>query len=222
MNAQFFQQIEPILAAERLSSYRHDGATPAMALARYLLNTALSEALYPVLQFAEIALRNAIHAELSARAGTADWFDSITLTPWQMQKVHEAKDSLYRAGKPATAGAMVAELVFGFWTGFFNNAHSRTGLGHLLARRCFAHAPRSARNLRDLDASWKQIRDLRNRIFHHERILHWRDLDAQHAAILEMIRWISPELLELTRVVDRFPQVRIAGLLPWQERIKHQ
>lgn len=45
--------------------------------------------------------------------------------------------------------------------------------------------------MKTLDQRWKRIRDLRNRVFHHERILHWNDLDQQHAEILEAIYWIS-------------------------------
>jgi hypothetical protein len=67
MNSAFFQQIEGILHTERIDAYRQDGAGHAVTLSRYLLNIALSESLYPALQFAEIALRNAVHRELSGR-----------------------------------------------------------------------------------------------------------------------------------------------------------
>lgn len=70
MNPAFFQQIEGILHTERIDAYRQDGANHNAALARYLLNMTLSESLYPALQFAEIALRNAVHRELSARCCT--------------------------------------------------------------------------------------------------------------------------------------------------------
>ena len=46
------------------------------------------------------------------------------------------------AFKSVTPGRMVAGLQFGFWTGFFNKSHGRTGLGHALASRAFPHAPR--------------------------------------------------------------------------------
>jgi hypothetical protein len=38
MNHSFFQQIETILAPERLDAYRRDGVSPATTLARYLWN----------------------------------------------------------------------------------------------------------------------------------------------------------------------------------------
>src|ERR1043166_4061074 len=200
MNLAFFQQVESILATERLDAYRQDGAVPAIALSRYLWNMALCEALYSPLQMAEVALRNSLHRCLSARFGADNWYDIIPpFPPWQQRQLVEARKKLLAEEKPVSPGRMVAELHFGFWTGFFNKLHARTGLGHALAGSAFAHAPRSERDLKKLDARWKRIRDLRNRIFHHERIIHWRDLSAQHSSILQSIAWISPELHEIAR-----------------------
>ena len=222
MNPAFFQQVETAFAPERLDAYRQDGATPVVALARYLLNIALCETLYSPLQFAEIALRNALHACLTSKFGTPHWHDVIPALPaWQQKQLGEARQKLQDNGKTVTPGRMVAGLQFGFWTGFFNKSHGRTGLGHALASRAFPHAPRSERDLKKLDARWKQIRDLRNRVFHHERIIHWTNLDAQHAAILEVIGWMNPELRQMALALDRFSAIRQQGLIPWVEKIQH-
>lgn len=222
MNPAFSQQVESILHTERLDAYRQDGADHTLTLARYMLNMALSESLYPTLQFSEIALRNAVHRELSARCGTDGWFDSPSarLTPWQQDKVAEAKATLRRSQKPLTPGRIVAELTFGFWTGFFNNAHARTGIGAFLSRSAFPHAPVVEQYRARLDRRWQDIRDLRNRVFHHERILHWRDLDARHQAILEIIAWMSPPLHELASSLDRFVTIREDGLTPWIAKLQ--
>ncbi len=121
MNSEYFTQIESVLAVERLDAYRQDGANEITTLSRYLLNLALCEALYSPLQFAEIALRNAIHTQLSQRYQADDWYDVIpgrALPPWQAQQILKAKDALTDHGKPITPGGMVAELTFGFWSGF--------------------------------------------------------------------------------------------------------
>lgn len=222
MNPAFFQKVESILAPERLAAYRQDGAAPAVTFARYLWNMALCEALYSPLQIAEIALRNALHGCLSARFGGDGWYDVIPSLPvWQQRQLNDARQKLLDAGKPVTPGRMVAELHFGFWTGFFNKSHAGTGLGHFLARQALTHAPRTERDLKKLDARWKRIRDLRNRIFHHERIIHWKDLAAQHASILKTIAWISPELYEMSRALDRFTAIHQAGLTPWLDQLQH-
>ena len=221
MNAAFFNEIEAILHTERIDAYRQDGADSQLTLARYMLNMALSESLYPMLQFAEIALRNAVHRELTARCGSDAWYDSprARLTPWQQDKVAEAKTTLHRNRKPLTPGRIIAELTFGFWTGFFNNAHARTGIGSFLSKNAFPYAPATEQYQTKLDKRWLEIRDLRNRVFHHERILHWRDLDARHQAILEIISWISPELHDLAKALDRFASLRKAGLKPWLAKL---
>ena len=52
-----------------------------------------------------------------------------------------------------------------------------------------------------------------------EGILHWKDLDARHQAILEIIAWMSPELRHLADALDRFPSIRRAGLKPWIDKL---
>ncbi len=222
MNHNFFQQIQAILAPERLDAYRQDGVPPATTLARYLWNMALCESLYSPLQMAEIALRNSLHHFLSTRFNTPAWYDVIpNLPPWQGDQLADARQKLLAAGKSVTPGRMVAELHFGFWTGFFNKIQAQTGLGHAIAGNAFPHAPRPERNLRKLDARWKRIRDLRNRVVHHELIIHWTDLDAQHTGLLEVIQWTSPELQQLAVALDRYTGIRRQGLDPWLEQLHH-
>ncbi len=222
MNPVFFQQIERILHTERIDAYRQDGAGPVLTLGRYTLNMAFSESLYPVLQFSEIALRNAIHQAMMTRCQSDAWYNTqaARLTPWQVDQIASAKLSLSKHRKPITPGRMVAELNFGFWTGFFNKAHGQTGIGHYLARIIYPHAPLTEQNLNKLGVRWQNIRDLRNRVFHHERILHWKDLDARHQAILEIIAWMSPELQNLAKNLDRFASLRKAGLKPWLGKLQ--
>lgn len=221
MNPSFFQQIEGILHAERIDAYRQDGAAPALTMGRYTLNMALSEALYPSLQFAEVALRNAIHAAMTVRCNTDAWYDTkaARLTIWQQDRVTEAKANLAKHKKTLTPGRMVAELNFGFWTGFFNKSHGQTGIGHFLTSSIYPHAPLAEQDLNKLGAHWGRIRDLRNRVFHHERILHWKDLDTRHQTILKIIGWISPDLQDLANALDRFASLRKAGLKPWLAKL---
>ena len=66
-----------------------------------------------------------------------------------------------------------------------------------------------------------ELRDLRNRVFHHERILHWGDLDQRHQAISEIIKWMSPELPKLNNPLDRFASIRKSGLGPWADNLQN-
>ncbi len=223
MNSIFFKDLEKALASERLDAYRHDGVDELTTLARYLLNMSLCEALYSPLQMAEVTLRNAVHNHLSDRFKSEAWYDVIPsgkLLPWQSKQLIDAKDSLTKENKDHSPGRIVAELHFGFWTGFFNRQHARTGIGFSIADAVFCHAPKSERNLNILDGYWTRIRQLRNRVFHHERILHWSNLDAQHNDLLKIIGWISPEMRELAEALDHYTPTRQSGLTPWIEKIR--
>jgi hypothetical protein len=78
---------------------------------------------------------------------------------------------------------------------------------------------RVCRRLGKARSSLEKIRDLRNRIFHHESIIHWKDLDDQHDLILEIIGWVSPNMREMALMLDRYRRIRSEGLRPWIERI---
>ena len=224
MNVTFFEQLTTALATERLDAYRQDGADEITTLSRYLLNMALCESLYSPLQFSEIAMRNAMHAHLSSLFATDEWYNAIPtgkLLPWQSKQIIKARDELQKSGKPETPGGVIAELHFGFWTGFFNRRHARTGLGFSLASNVFSSAPPNERAFAKLDKRWNRIRTLRNRVFHHERILHWNNLDEQHRELLEVTGWISPELRELAEALDRYTAIRTDGLTPWVARIRN-
>ena len=217
MNSTILLAIETRLAVERLDAYRQDGATPEVALGRYLWNVAVSESLYPVLQFAEVALRNRLHECLSLRYNCPDWFDDLScpLQLWQTAKVADVKKKLREYKKPVSPGRVVAALEFGFWTDFFSNKHSATGLAPYLAKHAFGSAPPAEQSIKRLGARWNKIRELRNRVFHHERIIHWHDLGVQHSGVWEVVQWLSPELHQLGLLTDRFPSVWQQGEAPW-------
>lgn len=206
------------LSVERLEVYGSNIDDDRLRLARYLLNLALCESLYSPLQFCEIALRNAVHQDLTRRLGTEAWFQDprFVLTDWARGEVTKAQDKITLARKPVTPGRVVAELQLGFWTSLFE-AHYEQNTSFLPKgiKGVFPHLPKSQHNRKDLKAKLEEIRTLRNRVFHHERIVHWTDLDAKHALILETIGWINPDLVDLARDLDRFAAVRSEGLGPW-------
>ena len=224
MQEEFFKSIKIALSTERLDAYGADQPEPSVVLARYLWNMALCESLYSPLQLCEIALRNSIHRQLSGLFGREDWFDDarFTLTPFAANAVQKAKDKIMTARKPLTSGRVISELQFGFWTSLFEYHYERdTSFLPGAIKGVFPRLPKSLHHRRDRKSDLEQIRALRNRVFHHERIIHWKDLDEQHAAILRVIGWISPELHEMAGVMDRFTAIRQQGLEPWIEKIRH-
>jgi hypothetical protein len=115
-------QIQQALSVERLAGYAlHGRAEPEEQLIRrYLWNVQLGEALYPVLHFTEIALRNRLHEALSRRAGREAWYEHFPLESREASAISDAKNLLQRRARPVTPGRLVAELHFGFWCSLFD------------------------------------------------------------------------------------------------------
>ena len=84
----------------------------------------------------------------------------------------------------------------------------------------FPNAPAYLRKRDEIHARLDRIRRLRNRVFHHEPIWHLRDLPEQHRLILETIGWISPAMLAMTGLLDRFDNVYTGGTQPYVEGLK--
>lgn len=220
MQIEFFRKIRSGLSASRLDRYGQDGVEEIIVLSRYLLNAALSEALYPLLQSLEICLRNEIDSAVSVKYGR-DWIirPEYILDRREIRQINRAKISLRNAKSPITRDNLIAELNFGFWTSLLDVRYERSFWQSLLGKT-FCHMPKSERTRKKLSARFNQIRKLRNRIFHHGRIIHWKNLPVQHRNIIESIGWISPELQELAQALDTFETVYNAGLDPWIDKIR--
>lgn len=207
--------IEGVLSEERLRAYRrYPGDTDVDAVLRYLWNTELSASFYAPLQHLEVALRNTMHEALAAKYDSEFWFDRPgLLDAYQVAQVGKARDKI---GLPAGygAGKIVAELEFGFWTALLHRRY-RPSLVPVLMKDAFRGVERGSRTREFLSEAFNRIRMLRNRIFHHEPIWHFRDLQDQYALVLQLILWISPALFRVAMLTDRFPSVYGAGSRPF-------
>lgn len=161
----------------------------------------------PLLNVLEIALRNAIHKALQSQYGRPDWWGAWVNDPvfsYQSRQVAEANSKLARRHEPQHPDKIVAELTFGFWSSLFNSQFQPVLWKNL--RLVFAHCPKSQRQRHTISAALNQIRDLRNRVFHHEPLI-WLtpDLVAQHAVGLEVVHWLDPNLETWLATFDRLP-----------------
>jgi len=224
MQANFAQQLTQVLSTERLDAYRGRLPQPASDLqlfGRYAWNMALSESLYPSLQVLEIALRNTLHHAASQHFGRDDWFDA----PGVLQHNHErdaiqkAKTTLNQQRKPHDASRIVAEVNFGFWTSLLDTRYEQT-LWPKLLKPAFPYMPRALRTRKELSKRFHTVRQLRNRVFHHEPIWHWRDLTQQHQQILEALAWIEPAARDLVTTLDRFPSIHGQGPAPMEQALR--
>ncbi|MBA1444187.1 MAG: hypothetical protein M3H12_16910 [Chromatiales bacterium] len=113
---------------------------------------------------------------------------------------------LTRQHKELNPERIFAELNFGFWTSMLDKRYKQV-LWPQLIKTAFPYMPRKIRTHKVLSQQFHKIRQLRNRIFHHEPIWYWQDLPQQHEQILEAISWIEPAVKDLVMTVDRFPPV---------------
>jgi len=195
-----------------LSSCGNDETRAAQA---YIGNMLLSEATMPMLSTLEIALKNSIDRRLTTLYNRSDWWEAWRGNEdfnWQLQQVASAKEKLRRHREPATPGKIIAELAFGFWSSLFNASFQMELWGTL--RLVFPHCPRVQRQRGTISSALSQVREFRNRVFHHEQIV-WLTppvLDV-HAKCNEVLQWIDPQLPPWLAQYDRFPAVW-AGMQP--------
>ena len=117
---------------------------------------------------------------------------------------------------------MIAELSFGFWTSLFNLEYERSLVHKLLKdrKRFFPALSRSKRKRKTLSSRMNGIRNLRNRVFHHEPVWHWSDLVNHHDKILEGIHWINPPLKEYVEHLDRFRDIYRKGPVSYHDSLQ--
>jgi hypothetical protein len=195
-------------SSERLAPYQAD-RSDIDALTLYAWNIALSEALYPCLQNLEIGLRNRMNSAIQASFGDLWWFQdpAIMVGKAERDSAEEAEKRIRKRGETLTASAIVSEVNFGFWSGLLTTLYDP-----IIWTRpnvivdSFPYASGHNRTRRNLFRRFDEIRQLRNRVFHHEAIWHL-DLNAQYENIIDALGWLDPSLQTVTKALDRFPEI---------------
>lgn len=191
-----------IISQERLTKYLiAAGHDHRRALALYGWNIQLSESFFPVLSAAEVCLRNTVVARLRGLYGPIWWENPAFLLQIKTggkRIVKTAADNLARKGA-VTSGRMTAELNFGFWVKMLLPRHEAEIWQNLHGD--FSELPPDV-SYAQLYQRCDQVRDFRNRIFHHEPILH-RDITREYSQILELIRWLAREKADWIKTYSR-------------------
>jgi hypothetical protein len=190
-----------VLSAPRAATYiTAAGGDVAKAMALYGWNARVSAALMLPSHFAEIAVRNAVAEAIEITHGP-NW-------PWEAgfvrklpnpsdRRVFNPRHELEKTRKrQPTTGKVIAELKFAFWQSMFTARHN-VHLWDLHILGLFPNASgMTAQDLRkriydDLEV----IRQLRNRIAHHEPIFT-RNLQDDLMRILELIELRSTATID--------------------------
>lgn len=182
------------LSDDRLVPYlaaTHGDMAAALALHQY--NARLSAAFKTDLDHVEVAVRNGYHRAMSAHS--PDWmFDGGALFPSIVGgSDRAAREQLEKAirdagGDNATPGKVVAELSMGFWKRFSEQGRETT-LWAAHANMAFVRGtPR-----RVVHEHMTALVQLRNRIAHAERIVHW-PLNNYRARIDDLAKRVDPRI----------------------------
>ena len=202
--------LERSITRERLSYYLGKcGDDFERALRMYELNTRISAAFYGPLQGLEILVRNDMNLQLQAAFGE-NWHDLsiIRLQQTQIASLRKTIDELDLVDP--SNGAIVAELPFAFWVGLLGPKNENE-IWRKALYKAFRNRPRGTERT-IVHNALDSIRRLRNRIAHHEKILH-RDLATNHATIMEIAGWCCIETRDWIASLSNFD----AAMLPAKE-----
>lgn len=224
--------LERSISPTRLGTYIAE-ASGDQSLARdlYLWDRELSVAFLADLAVIEVALRNTMNAQLSARWGT-EWYRDADV-PLDERSSRQLSEAWGRIAGEKTPGRVVAQCMFGFWRGLLDKGD---------------HIGRPPRRVRcDYEVLWRgvldkafpggraqalsdgerwqrdyaravvsRVNDLRNRVAHHEPLISGFPLTGQqtrqtpdraHQDCLRLASMIDRDLGSLVSATSRVPSV---------------
>ena len=182
----------------------------------YHANLIVAQSFYPVLNLFEVFFRNVCNYQISAQFANPNWIitekngfmssQSLSRSKFYLKNsVSNAERNIIRKGGTVTAGKVLAEQSFGFWTSFFEPHHYRLVGGIVI--HCFPNKPTNV-NRSILSQKLDRIRDFRNRIYHNEPIcFNGNNIDFAYATqikneLYELLNWIDIDLPAYVRTFD--------------------
>jgi hypothetical protein len=132
----------------------------------------------------------------------ADWLDTFALLQSEKEVIIEAKCTINNKPQPVTHDRVVAELSFGFWVRLFSAEYAESLWGPSLSKIV------QIKDRRNLYDRLIEVKTLRNRIAHHNRIVgRAHTIEETYSRLLEVLDWISPLVcswvMKTNSVMDR-------------------
>ncbi len=214
------------LAAERLAAYASEQDSDELdAVARYIWNIALGSAIQPSLHAVEITLRNNMYngsrkvideSRLSFKSVPC-WLDADPSLLYEREAsvVEEAKELLARGKRELTPGRLISKLGFGFWVSLCRSPYTQgtpggPGLWPAIITYSFPHVPQDHKTRSAIFRRLDEIRELRNRVSHHEPI--WdQNLVRAERRVLNVLAWMNQGMAKALEQISNVKRVHDAG-----------
>lgn len=238
VNSSTYDSLCLVFSEARLATYLiATNQDKVEALKLYTLNMRLSESLYSFLCIFEITLRNRISTVLVKEFGEnwfeekeGMWLNGKAPTTWQnkrsrlLQQIDKAKEEINKQNrkikdskyhKIITSDTLTPELNFGFWTEIIGSDYDRI-IWHInrnfYTKVVFANAPDKynfTRNMKRIRKVLNDLRQRRNRIFHHEPIFDTKkrsfdELLTIYKDAKELLGWLSQDALSFFEQNNQF------------------
>lgn len=191
------KSINDLLSTTRLDGYKGGSKNDLTTiLHRYNYNIELSNEFYPLLSIFEVAFRNSIHLSWKDYLQDSSWlynYGKHPLANIEKEKIQGILIELKNKRKSVNENEIIAELNLGFWVNLFD--HRYLEINKKTIKGCFPNATNKQRDIHKIKSQLNDIRNLRNRIFHHEPIWHWNNLKDFVDNLKNYIEWMNGSLL---------------------------
>ena len=124
---------------------------------------------------------------------------TLPLDQQTLYKITEVKNRLQKQNKQITHDRIISELTLGFWTTLFSKKYNQCKFQSYLVKKVFVNCPKSQKSIQNIQVYVNEIRELRNRVCHYERICHYPDIKERHERLLECTEWISPAVAKIAK-----------------------
>lgn len=207
---QEIQDLPNVFSAPRFATYLAEkNAHRVEALELYKWNLDVSCAFFAPLQVCEVSIRNAISEAIELTYG-ANWpyEQSFEIALPNPPRTYSPRRNLLAHRDEPTTGKVIAELKFVFWERMFTRRHDSTIWNkHLRTVLPNMDTGKTVQELRgEAFNALQSIRDLRNRIAHHEPIFR-RNIQEEYDRIREVVRWrstVAADWLDKTETVTGY------------------
>ena len=187
------KRLSRYLSRSRITPYLLSSSSPQNAQKQYEENIWQCLRFMLVMHFLEVALRNEMDNALCELHGR-HWFERPdALLEKQTKQLAQARQQLRNQRKDPTHDNFIAELPLGFWVGLLTKKYEgRQQYWRRALHKCFPLRPKDIER-RELHTILDRLRRFRNKVAHHERILHHKP-HAHVQEALKVLGWINPEL----------------------------